>query len=143
MGSIRRGRITGQHETIRRIGGQHETNQSRHARRGCIMPEWLPPVLVLAGAILGFIGSIFGHQINAKKQKAEAKKQKAEMQLALFDQLQEERDRLDSKIDKLNTRITAFYADKHASRRYIASLERHIDQGLPPPPPAPPAGYVP
>lgn len=100
------------------------------------MSEWLPPVLVLVGTILGFIGSMVGHQLSAKKQKVE-------MQLAIVDQLQEERDRLDAKIDKMNTRITAFYADKHASRRHIANLERHIDLGLPPPPPEPPNGYVP
>lgn len=118
------------------------------------MPDWLPPVLVFGGAMLGFIGSLIGHNLAAQKQRAEAKKQKAELQLALVDQLQEERNRLDEKLaaqaklhndelDKLNKRITGFYADKHASRRYIASLERHIDLGLPPPPPKPPAGYVP
>lgn len=100
------------------------------------MPTWLPPVLGFAGVALGVIASMIGSRITASKHKAE-------LQLALVDQLQEERDRLDEKIDKMNVRITAFYADKHASRRYIASLENHIDNGNPPPPPAPPAGYVP
>ena len=100
------------------------------------MPAWLTPVLGFAGVALGVIGSLIGQRMAAKKHKAE-------LQLTLVDQLQEERDRLDGKIDKLNTRITGFYADKHASRRYIASLEEHINQRLPPPPPEPPAGYVP
>jgi len=100
------------------------------------MPDWLPPVLIFAGVVLGFIGSLIANRITAKKHKVE-------LQLALVDQLQEERDRLDGKIDKLNTRVTGFYADKHASRRYIASLEDHINQRNPPPPPEPPPGYVP
>lgn len=118
------------------------------------MPDWLPPALVFAGVLVGFIGSLIGHRITASRNKSEAKKQKAELQLVLVDQLQEERDRLDRKleaqeerhgeaVEKLNKRVTGFYADKHASRRYIASLENHINKGSPPPPPEPPIGYVP
>lgn len=122
------------------------------------MPEWLSPVLVFAGILVGFLGSMMGHKITAGKNKAD-------LQLALVDQLQEERNRLDEKIEtqekrhsedvsKLNTRISGFYADKSASRRYISSLQAreaelvaHIILGNPPPPPGaspePPEGYVP
>lgn len=112
-----------------------------------MMPPWLPPVLGFAGVVLGVVGSMIGSRITARKQKSD-------LQMALVDQLQEERDRLDNKlekqeerhandVEKLNKRITGFYADKHKSRLYIAKLENHINLGNPPPPPEPPAGYVP
>lgn len=109
-----------------------------------------PIVVALIGAggiLLGLIGSLITVKVTAKKNKTD-------LQLQLIDQLQEERNRMDERFEKqeerhakdvanLNTRITGFYADKSASRRYIASLESHIYQGNPPPPPAPPEGYVP
>lgn len=111
------------------------------------MPEWLPPVLIFAGVLVGFVGSMIGHRLTAGKQKTD-------LQLALIDQLQEERNRMDEKMEKqeqrhaddvsqLNKRITGFYADKSKSRHYIAALESHIYQGNPPPPPDPPHGYIP
>jgi len=112
-----------------------------------VTPEWFIPIVTLACAVLAFLGGLVGHLITSRKNKAD-------IQSALVDQLQEERDRLDKKledqqerhdkqVEQLNIRITGFYADKSASRRYIASLESHIFQGSPPPPPNPPEGYVP
>lgn len=111
------------------------------------MNEWLSPLLVFAGIVVGFIGSLLGHRVAAGKNKND-------LQQAMIDQIQEERNRLDDKlekqekrhaedVDKLNRRISGFYADKSASRKYIGMLESHIFQGKPPPPPTPPTGYVP
>ena len=124
------------------------------------------PVIV---AVLAFFGGLFGHLVTRRKNKTE-------LQLAMIDQIQEERDRLDGQLkeqreyhdkqmaaqqtrhdqamEKMNVRISGFYADKSASRRYIKSLEMreaeliaHIYSGKPPPPPGaspiPPDGYVP
>lgn len=110
-------------------------------------PEWLVPLGALVAALLAFAGGLVGHLITSKKNRSD-------LQQALIDQLQEERDRLDTKLEaqeerhakdvnQLNIRITGFYADKSASRHYIAALESHIFQGNPPPPPVPPDGYVP
>lgn len=121
-------------------------------------PEWLVPIGVLVTALLAFAGGLVGHLITSKKNRSD-------LQQAMIDQLQEERDRLDKKLEaqeerhandvnKLNIRITGFYADKSASRKYIADLQAreatlmaHIIRGDPPPPigesPTPPEGYVP
>lgn len=110
-------------------------------------PEWFIPIAALIGAVLAFAGGLVGHLFTAKKNRSDLQQQ-------LIDQLQEERNRLDAKLEaqeerhakdvnQLNIRITGFYADKAASRNYIASLESHIFQGSPPPPPPPPDGYVP
>ena len=101
----------------------------------------------LAGVALGALGSML-------TSKATAKKNRDDIQLSLLNELQEERNRLDAKLEKqeerhskdvadLNKRIDDFYAEKSASRRYIAALEAHIILGSPPPPPEPPEGYVP
>lgn len=121
-------------------------------------PEWLVPLGALVAALLAFAGGLVGHLITSKKNRSD-------LQQALIDQLQEERDRLDKKLEaqeerhandvnKLNIRINGFYADKSASRNYIAALQAreaelmaHILLGNPPPPPGaspiPPDGYVP
>jgi hypothetical protein len=62
---------------------------------------------------------------------------------AMIDQLQEERTLREAQVAELEHRIDAFYADKHASRIYVAALLDHIWQHQPPPPPDPPAGYLP
>lgn len=133
------------------------------------MPDWLPPVLVFAGVLVGFFGSMMGHKVTAGKNKDD-------LQQAMIDQIQEERNRLDHQLQEqreyhdkqmtdqqerhdkavrdLNVRITGFYVDKSASRRYISSLQAreaelvaHILLGNPPPPPGaspePPDGYQP
>lgn len=111
------------------------------------MPEWLSPVLVLGGVVAGVIGTIIGHRVNQKKNKAD-------LQLSITNQIVAERDRLDTKLKdqatahstemvKLNDRINAFYTDKAASRDYVAQLKDHIWQRQEPPPPAPPPGYIP
>lgn len=64
----------------------------------------------------------------------------------MIDQLQEERDIRAKQIADLEAKIDAFYAfyaDKHASRLYVAALLDHIWQRQQPPPPDPPAGYIP
>lgn len=121
-------------------------------------PEWLVPLGALVAALLAFAGGLVGHLITSKKNRSD-------LQQALIDQLQEERDRLDKKLEaqeerhakdvnQLNIRITGFYADKSASRKYIAALQAreaellaHIIRGDPPPPvgesPTPPEGYIP
>lgn len=121
-------------------------------------PEWLVPLGALVAALLAFAGGLVGHLITSKKNRSD-------LQQALIDQLQEERDRLDTKLEaqeerhakdvnQLNIRITGFYADKSASRNYIAALQAreaelvaYIIRGDPPPPPgtspAPPEGYIP
>lgn len=121
-------------------------------------PELIGALAVLLGAVLTFAGGLIGHFVTSKRSRKEleanTKKEIDAVQQQLIDQLQEERDRLDDKlekqekrhaedVDKLNRRITGFYADKSASRKYIGMLESHIFQGKPPPPPAPPSGYVP
>lgn len=133
------------------------------------MPEWLSPVLIFAGVVIGVAGSLIGHRVVAKKNEGD-------LQQTLLDQVQEERnwqaqqlkeqreyhdkkmDELQERHDKavrdLNVRITGFYVDKSASRRYISSLQAreaelvaHILLGNPPPPPGaspePPDGYQP
>lgn len=119
----------------------------------------------IVAAVTGLIGALVGHRIAGKRAATEWQAMMATVQKDLVDQLQEERNHLDQKlveqqrihnekserqearhsddVDKLNRRITGFYADKHASRRYIAALEDHINQRNPPPPPEPPPGYVP
>ncbi|ABY23103.1 hypothetical protein RSal33209_1366 [Renibacterium salmoninarum ATCC 33209] len=62
---------------------------------------------------------------------------------SMIDQLQEERTLQEAQITDLEHRIDAFYADKHASRIYVAALLDHIWQRKEPPPPDPPAGYIP
>lgn len=62
---------------------------------------------------------------------------------AMIDQLQEERSLREVQIADLERRIDAFYADKHASRIYVAALLDHIWQRKAPPPPDPPPGYIP
>lgn len=121
-------------------------------------PEWLVPLGALVAALLAFAGGLVGHLITSKKNRSD-------LQQALIDQLQEERDRLDTKLEaqeerhakdvnQLNIRITGFYADKSASRNYIAALQAreaelvaYIIRGDPPPPPgaspSPPEGYIP
>lgn len=121
-------------------------------------PEWIIPLATVGCAVLAFAGGLVGHLITSRKNKAD-------IQSALVDQLQEERDRLDKKleaqetrhasdVDKLNKRITGFYADKSASRKYVGALQAreaelvaHIILGHPPPPPGqsptPPDGYIP
>jgi len=137
------------------------------------MPDWLPVVLTVTGTLLvALISAIVTYRIGAAKNRNDLEAQRQaiaakaaadelaretlahEIQQSIIRQLQDERNATDQKlrdqrleyegkIGELNTRITDFWADKHASRQYIFMLERHINDGSPPPPPAPPPGYVP
>ncbi|WP_449277986.1 hypothetical protein [Leucobacter sp. GX24907] len=64
----------------------------------------------------------------------------------LIDQLQEERsayvEQLREERAAGDTRLDRMWVDKAASRQHVADLRSHINQGLGPPPPGPPAGYI-
>ena len=64
----------------------------------------------------------------------------------LIDQLQEERNiyakALGEEREAHNIRLDRMWTDKAMSRAYVAQLRTHIYQGNPPPPPAPPEGYI-
>ncbi|RZU61730.1 hypothetical protein [Zhihengliuella halotolerans] len=130
------------------------------------------PLATLVIGVLSVVGVIYGHHVLKDKAAAEDKlaREKLAAERAALDQerqnavaaareklieeLRSDRAHLDQQlaaqrrehndqIDKLNNRVTGFYADKHASRRHIAQLEKHIWDGKAPPPPSPPDGYVP
>ena len=95
--------------------------------------------------------------IESANVKAEAERRSAQhardaMQ-TLVDQLQEERtaqaemlreERQLHREDRAHTEavLDRLYADKGLSRDYVAQLRAWIHAGKPPPPPAPPSGYI-
>lgn len=118
-----------------------------------------PAVIIGAiAAIVGAIGGGFGAWL-AFRSKAKDDKQ------TLIDQLQEERNsereerrrereefasqlaaeraQMAEERAENSARLDKMWADKSASRAYIGSLERHIWDQSPPPPPTPPLGYIP
>lgn len=116
------------------------------------MPEWLVPLL--AAAVSSLITGIAGVRIGARTDRREMLAAAKADSHAMIDQLQEERNQVEAKlgkeigdgaakVERLEKRIDIFYADKHASRLYVAALLDHIWQRKQPPPPDPPAGYVP
>lgn len=94
------------------------------------MPETL--VTLLLACIPSTLTGIIAYLAGASNRKHD-----------MIDQLQEERTSRETQIAALELRIDAFYTDKHASRIYVASLIDHIWQRQQPPPPDPPAGYIP
>lgn len=88
-------------------------------------------VTALGGIIVGFIA---------------ARGKRREDTQVLIDQIQEERDLyvtlLREERAAAEARMDKMWADKAASREYVAQLRAAIHKGSPPPPPAPPAGYI-
>lgn len=90
-------------------------------------------------ALLGASGGAFAALNRARGRRRD------DMQ-AFIDQLQEERDqyadllREERRADQV--RMDRMWADKAASREYIAQLRAHIHRGDPPPPPGAPDGYI-
>lgn len=116
------------------------------------MPEWL--VMIIGAAIPTLISGIAGVYIGTRVDRREMLATARADSHAMIDQLQEERNRAEAKLSEeiqastgkvahLEKRIDLFYADKHASRIYVASLIDHIWQRQQPPPPDPPPGYIP
>ena len=58
-------------------------------------------------------------------------------------ELAAEREQLAAERRENGERIDKFWADKAASREYVNRLQHHIWNRLDPPPPEPPAGYIP
>lgn len=58
-------------------------------------------------------------------------------------ELKAEREQLAAERKENGERIDRFWADKAASREYVSRLQHHIWNKLDPPPPEPPAGYIP
>jgi uncharacterized protein HemX len=58
-------------------------------------------------------------------------------------ELKAEREQLAAERRENGERIDRFWADKAASREYVNRLQHHIWNRLDPPPPEPPAGYIP
>lgn len=139
-------------------------------------PEWFVPVATIIAALLAFAGGLVGHFVTSKRARKEleatSQKNVDDLQQRMMDQLQEDRqfyaeqvkevkaemtaqqERHDAQVERLNIRITGFYVEKSASRKYITQLQAreaelfaHILLGGPPPPPGaspiPPDGYVP
>lgn len=64
----------------------------------------------------------------------------------LIDQIQEERDQYATLLREEraagDARLDRMWTDKARSRQHVAELRAHIYRGDPPPPPAPPTGYI-
>lgn len=116
------------------------------------MPEWMTLIIgaAIPSLISGAVGVRIGTRTDRREMLAAAKADSHQM----IDQLQEERNQVEAKLGKeieagaakvehLEKRIDVFYADKYATRLYVASLIDHIWQRQQPPPPDPPPGYIP
>lgn len=102
-----------------------------------LLPDWVVTLGVAAIAATGaFAGAL-----------AVMRKSSRDDRQALIDQLQEERNASETRAAQDRAAFTAqidrFWVDKSASRDHVAALRDHIWQRLPPPPPAPPEGYIP
>lgn len=109
------------------------------------MSQWIIDLLIGIGGplIAGATGVYIGTRVDRNKTIADARTEARTEAHAMIDQLQEEKLERQTEVIRLETRINEFYADKHASRIYVASLLDHIWQRKQPPPPDPPAGYIP
>lgn len=108
----------------------------------------IPPEFVTAlSALLGAVGGILGTWAVARKSAREDTQalidQLQEERAAFVSQLEREREETRTKHAAYEDRIDAFWGDKLASRRYVGALVDHIYQRREPPPPDPPAGYIP
>lgn len=109
------------------------------------MAQWIISLLVGFGGplIAGATGIYIGARVDRNKTIADARTEARTEAHAMIDQLQEERTVREGQVSALQSRIDGFYTDKHASRIFVASLIDHIWQRKQPPPPEPPAGYIP
>ena len=109
------------------------------------MSQWIIDLLIGIGGplIAGATGIYVGTRLDRSKTVADAKTEARTEAHAMIDQLQEERAVRESQVAVLQARIDSFYTDKHASRIFVAALIDHIWQRKQPPPPEPPAGYIP
>lgn len=97
--------------------------------------DWSTVIIALIGAAGGAFVALVGAR----------GKRRDDMQ-NLVDQIQEERnlyaDLLREERAAGEARMDRMWADKAASREYVAQLRAHIHKGSPPPPPEAPVGYI-
>lgn len=101
------------------------------------MSDWLLGIVTsLIGASAGWFAAFVTLKTSRKNSSQQLIDQLQEERNRYFDQLDKERSMYSEKLDKM-------WADKSASREHVAALREHIWQRKDPPPPDPPAGYIP
>ena len=93
--------------------------------------DWGTVIVALISASVGIIGTYFSFR----------GRQKETVHL-LVDQLQEERKAMSEELAKERALNKEIYLDKALSRQHVAELRHQINSGTPPPPVAPPPGYI-
>lgn len=115
--------------------------------------NWTPIITAVLSLAAGVFGTLVASRNKRREDVDATHKQHREDRQAWFDQLQEERntyaqqlreEREANRIERAENaaRIDRMYEDKAASREHVAQLRAHIHAGNPPPPPAPPKGYI-
>lgn len=130
-----------------------------------VTPDWVAPVLTLAGTALvvlgGTLGAILTYRVQRRAQDTEAKKAAAVVEQAttarensLIDQLQEELNRYrsaaderataqDKRMERIELENAQLRGERESYRAYAHKLRGHIYSELGPPPPEWPDGVTP
>ncbi len=105
------------------------------AAQDAVQIEWGAVIIAFISAAVSAVGAFLV-----------ARGKRREDTQTLVDQLQEERalyvGLLREEREMNERRLDRMWDDKAASRQHVAELRAHIYNELPPPPPAPPAGYI-